>query len=385
MVEFFRRVLVKFLRLCLTLLESDNFSADNSRDEAARKALTRAEVVAILEDGSKTNDFSNRDLKNVDLSGLNLSGCKFASCLLTQANFSQCRLLDADFSHAACREANFAYADLSRANFAYAYLREADFSDAHLYRATLDYADCREAVFDLTNIHRASLQGVQMDGDSLGDRIIQDDPVAYRAAFERVFRHRRDREQAQRTIDRYVRVRRRIAEQVYRDLKIAFANNGRYAAASWAYVRERQTRRQMHFPLRARRHFPQQYPRSGRFIFWRRVGFYGRHLLAWLLDWTAELSCGYGEKPLRTLVLAIGILLVFPLIYALEGGIASTVDRMTALDYFNYSLAAFTTLGFSEFEATTARAQTLTSLEALLGISILALLMFVLGNRISRV
>jgi uncharacterized protein YjbI with pentapeptide repeats len=366
--------------LGINLLEGDFVE-----DDVTNNVLTRADVIAILEDETKANDFSHKNLYEIDLSGLNLSGCSFASCTLTKANLSHCQLLDADFSHAACREADFAYAELSRANFSFAYLREADFSNAHLYRATLDYTDCREAVFELANIHRASLQGVQLDGDSIGRRIIQDDPIAYRTAFERVFQHRTDKERAQRTIDYYVLVRRKIAVQVYRDLKIAFANNGRYAAASWAYVRERQARRQMHFPFRARLHFPLQYPDAGRFIFLRRVGFYSGHFIAWLLDWTAELSCGYGEKPFRTIALSFVILLVFPFIYAWEGGIHSTVDVMTALDYFNYSLAAFTTLGFSEFEATTAVAQTLTSLEALLGISILALLMFVLGNRISRV
>ncbi len=57
---------------------------------------------------------------------------------------------------------------------------------------------------------------------------------------------------------------------------------------------------------------------------------------------------------------------------------------MSWIDYINYSFGAFTTIGFSNFQTTTALAQTLTSIEALLGISILALLMFTLGNRISR-
>ncbi len=200
-----------------------------------------------------------------------------------------------------------------------------------------------------------------------------------------MFHYNPDRERAQRTIEYYIQIRRKVAEQVYRDLKIAFANNGRYAAASWAYVRERQARRQMHNPFRAQIHFPLQYPETGRFVLLRRVGFYIKHFFAWLLDWIAELSCGYGEKPLRTIGLSFVILITFPFIYAWIGGITSTQGTMTNLDYFNYSLGAFTTLGFSEFEAKTAVAQTLTSLEALLGISILALLMFVLGNRISRV
>ncbi len=41
-------------------------------------------------------------------------------------------------------------------------------------------------------------------------------------------------------------------------------------------------------------------------------------------------------------------------------------------------------MDFSRFETTGVIAETLASIEALLGISILALLMFALGNRISR-
>ncbi|MEM7336986.1 MAG: ion channel, partial [Chloroflexota bacterium] len=74
----------------------------------------------------------------------------------------------------------------------------------------------------------------------------------------------------------------------------------------------------------------------------------------------------------------------FPFIYAAAGGIADDDGVMTLLDYFNYSFATFTTLGFEQFSAETPLAQTVSSIEGVLGVSILALLMFVLGNRISR-
>lgn len=97
------------------------------------------------------------------------------------------------------------------------------------------------------------------------------------------------------------------------------------------------------------------------------------------------MSCGYGERPLNTIFLAFASLALFPILYRLVGGIVDDMDGvMTWLDYFNYSLATFTTIGFSQFTATTPLSQTISSLEALLGVSLLALLMFVLGNRISK-
>ena len=102
------------------------------------------------------------------------------------------------------------------------------------------------------------------------------------------------------------------------------------------------------------------------------------------MDWLADMLCGYGEKPLRTILWAVVILLVFPLLFYSSGGVVSQNGQMTWLDYMNYSLGTFTTIGFSQFVPETPLAQVLTSIEALLGISILALLMFTLGNRISR-
>jgi len=109
-----------------------------------------------------------------------------------------------------------------------------------------------------------------------------------------------------------------------------------------------------------------------------------KYTVKWLIDWLAELSCGYGEKPLRTLLMAAFILILFPLLYRLSGGVIVVDAEMAWLDYFNYSFGTFTTIGFNNFQAVTPLAQTLTSIEALTGISILALLMFTLGNRISR-
>ena len=118
---------------------------------------------------------------------------------------------------------------------------------------------------------------------------------------------------------------------------------------------------------------------------WQLFRFYLKHLCSYCVDWVVELTCGYGEKPLRTLWWVLAVLLVFPVFYQLSGGIVSADGTpLTWLDYLNYSFGAFTTIGFARFVTANWVAETLTSLEALLGISVLALLMFALGNRISR-
>ncbi|MEM7119407.1 MAG: ion channel, partial [Chloroflexota bacterium] len=219
--------------------------------------------------------------------------------------------------------------------------------------------------------------------EAVGPNIIQDKKTTQEQFFRWLLFEKQQRapEMAAKRLAEFSNNRLRQGEYIYRNLKTLFLNNGRYADASWAYVRERRTRRKMHAPTVASHYFRTSYPAEGRLRHIRRVWFYAKHLFLWLVDWLAELSCGYGERPLNTIILAFASLIIFPFIYATTGGIDGAT---TCLDYFNYSLATFTTIGFSQFTAITPLSQTLTSLEALLGIALLALLMFVLGNRISK-
>lgn len=164
-----------------------------------------------------------------------------------------------------------------------------------------------------------------------------------------------------------------------------FLKHGYHDDASWAHFKQRALERQMHGLCQTRRYYGDELPADASFRSRKWWQFYMKHTVRWILLWGAELSCGYGEKPLRAIWWTLGTIFIFPLFYWLSGGLASTTGAtMNWLDYLNYSFGAFTTMGFARFETTNGLAETLTSLEALLGISVLALLMFALGNRISR-
>ena len=378
-----RQLIVIFARFLLNWFDTEILSESESMSNASQlPKLSREDVLQKLESPGKP-DLSHTDLSGVNLAGLNLSKVKFAGCNLRSASLQESDLSSADLSRADCRYADFSKADLARADLSDAYLRDTNLDGASLFRAKLDGANLYDASLNKTNLHRATFQGTRIQRESLGNAVLHDSDVDYKNFLLWIFRFR-PAEERQYLVESTFPNRLIHAEQVHRSLKIAFTNDGQYAAASWAYIRERQIRRQQRNPRNAKHHFPHEYPNEGRLLLLRRFWFYVKYVVLWLLDWTAEITCGYGEKPMRTVALSLIILLGFPFLYALEGGIKSTVDAMTPLDYFNYSLASFTTLGFSEFEPTTPMAQTLTSLEAMLGISILALLMFVLGNRISR-
>lgn len=103
------------------------------------------------------------------------------------------------------------------------------------------------------------------------------------------------------------------------------------------------------------------------------------------MSWLSDLLVGYGERPLRAALCSLVAIIFFMVIFWLSGGISSTDgEPVRLLDYFQYSLATFSTVSFADLVPTNEFAKLATSVEALTGISFLALVMFSLGNRINR-
>jgi len=325
-------------------------------------------------------DLSEANLFQADLSSANLRGARLQGAVLHDAKLVgsilvRAKAQRADFSCAMLQGAYLQRANLQEANLRGAQLQGANFFGANLngailWDANLENAELAEAVLTNVNLFGARLSNVYMTREQLGGKIIQDD-----VSYEDPVRIRTPP-----SLGRY-----KQGQIVYRTLKNNFYGMGLYEDGSWAYVRERQRRRATYNPKRARQYYGEEFPEQSSLLSWRLWWFYLKYTWKWLLDWAAELSCGYGEKPLRTLAWALVVILLFPFCYWLSGGIVSADDTpLTWLDYLNYSFGAFTTIGFARFITANWVAETLTSLEALLGISVLALLMFALGNRISR-
>ena len=92
-----------------------------------------------------------------------------------------------------------------------------------------------------------------------------------------------------------------------------------------------------------------------------------------------DISCSYGEQPFKVLLIALAIVVGFSFIYWELGGIEST----SWSDNFIFSLRSFVTMAFSDISPVTLTAKILSAIEAALGISLLALLMYSLGKRIT--
>jgi hypothetical protein len=333
-------------------------------------------------------DLSNADLEGVVLDGLNLDGIKLGDyarrrgarlerASLVGTSLRSAALCFADFTGAKMRRADLTGADLAYAILDHADLRWAALVETDLYQASLLHTNLAQADLTHVDLYLARLDGTLFSRADLHPPLLQEDSEAHNRFLADLARRRgRPMDSISPPLAR--------AREIYQALKTNWRAIGRPDDASWAYVRERRTERALHAPWRAARFFGQELSSKGsqwRFLAW--PGFYLRHTIAWGLSWLADLTCGYGEFPWRAALVALAVLLLFPFLYRASGGI-KVVHDTSPLDYLIYSISAFTTFGFDNYQAINWQAQLLTGIEALLGIALFALLMFTLGNRISR-
>jgi hypothetical protein len=318
---------------------------------------------------------SQADLSQATLFGATLHNTNLHDAKLTDSFLVEVKAPGADLSHGDMRGCYLIGADLKGADLSHARLQGADLSKATLTGATLCDAKLTEvdltgAQLDGVNWYGAWVVGSYLTRHQIGSAIVQEresyqgpDPRPEDAAIPGRFAQ---------------------AASVYRVLKNNFLSIGSYDDASWAYVKERVMRKKTHWPARARESYPLEFEAlkaEGVLGRWSRLAFFTRHSASWALDWIFELTSAYGERPLRALAWAGALVLGFSLLFGWIGGID---NARSGWDYFNYSLGSFVTMSFNDLGAVSAPARILTSIEALLGICLLALLMFALGNRINR-
>ncbi len=113
--------------------------------------------------------------------------------------------------------------------------------------------------------------------------------------------------------------------------------------------------------------------------------FYLRHMSRWVMNCLSFWSCGYGERPLWTVAWSPVLIGSFTVLYQVTRSVERTGRGGPCwIDSLLYSSATFSTMNFSDITVMTDTGRIFTVVEALLGIATLALLMFAVGNRISR-
>jgi len=304
------------------------------------------------------------NLQGANLWSANLQGAHLAFANLQGAYLALANLQGAFLTGANLQGACLARVNLQGAHLAFANLQDAYLADANLQGAFLTGANLQDACLGGANLQGADLAYSHLEGVDFFGAASLEGAYFYNAFLDGA---RMRREQLGGAIGEEIEGRYDEAKEAYLGLKNNFAEIGRYDDALWAYRKERQMERKVLWANRS----------------------YGR----WFVSLVIDLASGYGLDPYRVLGSSGLIVALFAWAYWFVGGLGSKEEEMPPrsrhprdwLRCLNYSLAAFATMVYSSLEPRTSRTQTLSSVEAILGILMLALLMFVIGNRIGGI
>ncbi|MGB6837799.1 MAG: pentapeptide repeat-containing protein [Dehalococcoidia bacterium] len=342
------------------------------------------------------------DLREAQLEGAQLFGTHLEGACLNQAHLEGAVLGAGQLKGAYLDEAHLEGADLTEANLEGVWVQHAHLEGARLEHANLERGDLREAHFEGANLRSACLQEADLRGAYVEGACLYSAKLAdTRVARECLGRGIGDDPTVG---DVTVWADYRYARETYLTLKANFRDQGRYEDASWAYVKEQQMEKATYFPTT-----------QGKWWIARRLALLSNGLLGmvlkpvlfaclhvqvflgltpseahifpaaisrwrWFRNWFYELSTGYGERPWNP-VIGGGLIVVF-----FAGGFCATGTIANFWDALIYSLATFATfnLGRPGLNPEGRGVEIFSSLEAILGIGVLALVVFTVGNRMSR-
>jgi uncharacterized protein YjbI with pentapeptide repeats len=287
-------------------------------------------------------------LQRANLRRAQLQGAVLMTAQLQGAHLMSAQLQGADLMGTQLQGAHLSDAQLQGAHLTSAQLQGADLWGTQLQGASLMSAQLQHLdLYWVGSLDRARWFGADLDRtrirrESLG-----------KATGDELLAHFEKRTEAYHG-----------AKEAYLLLKNNFNQIGRYEDASWAYVKEQQMEKMAY-------HWEW---RSHGWKVWRAWGPFWR----WLRNWAYELATGYGERPWNPVIGGGLIILGFAGAFCATRAIANFWDALV------YSIATFATFNLADTGPTGRAADLASSVEALLGIAVLALVIFTLGNKMSR-
>ena len=351
---------------------------------------------AILEEADLTeSDLSGADFTHVvagqiSLSQAMLEDARFGGAAMRFADFSEALLDGADFTRADLWGTDFTGADADDTVFRDARLDEAKLKDANLTHADFEGASLTKAVLTGSRLRGASFTGAKLDGADFSGTDLSDTNLVRLNLATCLLTHARFSgawlngtrmhvEQLGGAVGEEVAGDFAAAQASYLALEQNWKSIGDQDGASWAYKRGRRM---------GRHHAGAQAKASWAARNWRGVT---RHGYRWIADRFVEWLCDYGEslsRIARAFVLLIG---VFAVLYGMTGGLIilegpEAGPTYNPLDLMSYSALNMMTANPPEIglKPTGRVTNLLVGLEGAVGIILMGLFGFVLGNRLRR-
>ncbi len=368
----FSATLMRAARLDGAALEQAGFaSADLTGTSFVEAAASQADFTqALLEDARfaratlRFSIFTEALLEHADFAAADLWGARFDRAEARGATFENAILREACLVDADLVGADFRGAQLQNANLAGAVLRGTNLRGADLGRATLDGADLSEAELVQANLLTCNLRHVRVAG----------------AWMERT---RLRIEQFGGAIGEEAAGEWATARQGYFDLEQNFRGLGDAESASWCYRRARRMGKWAN--AATARHAAHARDWSSAL----------RHAASWTSDTFVEWLCDYGDSIPRVVRAYAINLLAFAAYYLLTGSLLRPVQS-GAETLWVHSHKVIDALSFSFLNQITSTTPDLGlklasrsvyvvgSLQYVVGVVLIGLFGFVLGNRIRR-
>lgn len=379
-------------------LDDADLSGANLRRATLTGAVGRSArfAGAILEEA----DLTESDLSGADFTGIvagqiclsqaMLEDARFGGAAMRFADLSQGLLDGADFTRADLWGTDFTGADADDTVFRDARLDEAKLGDANLTHADFEGASLAKAVLAGSRLRGASFTGAKLDGADFSGADLSDTNLVRLNLATCRLRHakfsgawlngtRMQVEQLGGAVGEEVAGSFAAAQASYLALEQNWKSIGDQDSASWAYKRGRRMGRH-HAGTQARSAWQERD--------WRA---FAKHGYRWVADRFVEWLCDYGEslsRITRAFVLLIG---VFAVLYGLTGGLIilegpEAGPTYNPLDLMSYSALNMMTANPPEIglKPTGRVTNLLVGIEGAVGIILMGLFGFVLGNRLRR-
>lgn len=259
-------------------------------------------------------------------------------------------LSDVNLVHKGSRDGyDLTHSDLYRSNLKNAHLFGLDLSFSSLMKADLSGANLHSTNLEHTNLLGVKLDGAKLEGVQWGEMVRQE----WQGDNEPDFKRKKQLYSE--------------AEEIYRSIAREMRNQGMTSEINWFTYREMVVRRKQH---------PQ-------------------YSIPRIISKFIDLYCGYGEKPLRLLIVSAILTLIFAILHGSAGIIQNGElikfsNLLSLSENFNifisslyFSTVTFTTLGYGDISPFGV-SRFIAAIEAFAGSFTIALFVVVFVKRMTR-
>jgi hypothetical protein len=325
-------------------------------------------------------DFRKRTLKNIIFSDYHNK--KISN--LTKANFNDCTIEDVRFSGAILENTSFRNCKILWCDFRYIKCSQSTFQDAYLYACDFYRASFGDyTIFDgailVVSLYMANMLGAGVRKENLPYGLLQENKNLFEEFHEHFSFVPKDQ------ISTYIEKRHRESMLIYKYLSGLWTSQGMLQDAGWAYVQSKRYERRTISPIFIWKTHKQDTKSH-------QIPYPGLHRLVTTLKylpkyfgyWFVDAICGFGENIWRVILSILCLIGLSAIGYWSMYGLVDQngIPYTMFVDYLIFSMGNLTSTSFGDYIPADKLIEFLISVQSLIGITLVGLFGFILGNKI---